>query len=67
MSSESAFKTSRETLLPTDDEHKPRVLSILGGKLTGYRATAQRVMGVLRRTLPTREKQADTRELKLGG
>ena len=67
VSSESAFKTSRETLLPTDDAQKPRVLSILGGKLTGYRATAQRVMGVLRRTLPQREKQADTRELVLGG
>jgi glycerol-3-phosphate dehydrogenase len=60
-----AFNRSRETQLPTDNEHMPRVLSVFGGKLTGYRATAGKVMSILRRTLPEREAIADTRKLKL--
>jgi glycerol-3-phosphate dehydrogenase len=51
-----AFNRSRETQLPTDNEHMPRVLSVFGGKLTGYRATAGKVMSILRRTLPERER-----------
>ena len=60
-----AFKRSREIHLSVDNEARPRVLSIFGGKLTGYRATAQQVMNVLRRTLPPAEARADTRELPL--
>jgi glycerol-3-phosphate dehydrogenase len=60
-----AFKRSRETQLPTDNEHEPRVLSVFGGKLTGYRATAEKVMSILCRTLPKREAIADTRKLEL--
>ena len=60
-----AFKRSRETQLPTDNEREPRVVSVFGGKLTGYRATAEKVMSILRRSLPEREAVADTRKLKL--
>ena len=56
---------SRETLLIPNDEHKPRLLSIYGGKLTTYRATAEKVMARLGASLPQRKKQADTRCLTL--
>ena len=60
-----AFSRSRETQLPVDDHTQPRVLSIVGGKLTGYRATAQKVMHTLQRTLPARTPRADTSTLAL--
>lgn len=60
-----AFKRSRETLLPADNKAKPRVVSIFGGKLTGYRATAQQVMRLLQRTLPHAEPLARTSEIPL--
>ncbi len=60
-----AFKRSRETRLEVDDVSHPRVLSILGGKLTGYRATAEKVIKRLSKTLPTRTPVANTRELPL--
>jgi len=60
-----AFKRSREVLLPIDDAHNPRVLSILGGKLTAYRATAERVLETLAPSLPKAERKADTSTLRL--
>ena len=60
-----AFKRSRETQLPVDNESNPRVLSIFGGKLTGYRATAEKVMKELKQSLPRRTPIASTREMKL--
>lgn len=60
-----AFTRTRETRLPIDDSTHPRVLSIVGGKLTGYRATAQKVMHRLRRSLPARKSRADTSTLIL--
>lgn len=39
-----ANRKPRETLLIMDAPKRPRVLSIYGGKLTAYRATAERVM-----------------------
>ncbi len=62
---DAAFKRTRETQLPVDDRTQPRVLSIVGGKLTGYRATAQKVMHCLRHTLPARKPRADTTTLAL--
>jgi glycerol-3-phosphate dehydrogenase len=59
------FKRSRETRLEVDDRHHPRVLSIFGGKLTGYRATAEKVIKRLRKTLPTRTPVANTSKLPL--
>lgn len=60
-----AFKRSRETQLPVDNSRNPRLLSIFGGKLTGYRATAIKVMQKLDATLPSASRIADTAELPL--
>ena len=59
------FARSRETRLEADDPHHPRVVAIYGGKLTGYRATAQRVMRLLHRTLPARKAVANSARLGL--
>lgn len=60
-----AFDRPRETVLHVDDETAPGVLTIYGGKLTAYRATAERVMERLAPVLPTRTPVADTRTLRL--
>lgn len=59
------FTRSRETVLHTDRPTRPRVLSIYGGKLTAYRATADKVMDGLAHSLPRRTPVADTRVLEL--
>ncbi|MEN8207095.1 MAG: FAD-dependent oxidoreductase [Pseudomonadota bacterium] len=64
-SNSTAFKRSRETQLPVNNSTHPRVVSIVGGKLTGYRAAAQKVMKLLQRTLPARTSRADTSALFL--
>ena len=64
-SREAATTRSRETQLPVDNARRPRVISVFGGKLTGYRATAERVMDCLRATLAPRPPRADTRSLML--
>jgi glycerol-3-phosphate dehydrogenase len=60
-----AFHRSRETHLIMDRPQCPRVLSIYGGKLTGYRATAAHVLARIASSLPARATRADTRTLKL--
>jgi len=60
-----AFSRPRGTLLLTDRDHKPRVLSIYGGKLTAYRAESDKVMARLAPSLPQRLRRADTRHLSL--
>jgi len=60
-----AFSRSRETGLSVDNAQQPRLVSIYGGKLTGYRATAQKVMRKLENTLPRRKVVADTAKLRL--
>jgi glycerol-3-phosphate dehydrogenase len=65
VSGNAVFARSRETRFETDDPRRPRVVSIYGGKLTGYRATAQHVMRLLHRTLPSRKPVADTTRLAL--
>ncbi len=62
---DSAFSRSRETILHTDRSEQPRVLTIYGGKLTAYRAAAERVMQRLLPSLPERSIIADTRQLPL--
>lgn len=64
-SGSAAFQRSRETQLPVDDMRAPRLVSIYGGKLTGYRATAHKVMHLLHRSLPSRKALADTARLPL--
>jgi glycerol-3-phosphate dehydrogenase len=59
-SDKKAFSRPREVMFAVDDEARPRVLSIMGGKLTTYRATAQDAMVRLAPSLPTKERRADT-------
>lgn len=58
-----AFSRSRDTRLHLT--HGSRVLSIYGGKLTAYRATATRVLRALSKQLPPCRAIADTAELIL--
>ncbi len=64
-SEQGAFHRSREVLYTVDDPHRPRVLSVMGGKLTTYRATAQSVMARLSPSLPAATPRADTAKLPL--
>jgi glycerol-3-phosphate dehydrogenase len=59
------FHRSRETLLHPDDPQHPRLITIYGGKLTGYRATAAKVMRLLKKSLPARVALADTAQVVL--
>jgi glycerol-3-phosphate dehydrogenase len=59
------FRRSREIMYVTDRRQNPRVLSVYGGKLTSYRADAQRALKQLSGTLPARQSIADTRKLRL--
>ena len=60
-----AFARPRETMYVTDRTHKPRLLSVYGGKLTGYRAAAEKALDTIRQSLPVRTLIADTRKLEL--
>ena len=60
-----AFHRPRETLCGTDAPEQPHLVSIYGGKLTGYRATAQKALALLRAVLPVRPGRADTATLQL--
>ena len=61
-----AFGRSRETVFRTDGPGVERYLAIYGGKLTGYRATAEKVLRRLAGALPERRPLARTDELRLG-
>lgn len=63
-SDEHAFGRSRETLLLWGDDHC-RLLSVYGGKLTAYRATAERVLAMLMKVLPSVSPVAKTSTLPL--
>jgi glycerol-3-phosphate dehydrogenase len=52
-------------MLITDRETRPRSLSIYGGKLTGWRATAEHVMQRIAGSLPERRARADTARLRI--
>lgn len=60
-----AFAKPRETVFVYDDEHSPRVVSILGGKLTAYRATAEKLMSAMVRVLPKKQRRYRTDKLQL--
>lgn len=60
-----AFHRSREVVLHLDRKVNPRLISIYGGKLTTYRATAEKVIRIAGGALPERSMVADTRTLKL--
>lgn len=60
-----AFHRSRETILQPDRADRPRLVSIYGGKLTSYRATADKLVRRLGASLPEPKPRADTRQLPL--
>ena len=60
-----ANRRTRETVLHTDRRQRPRVLSVYGGKLTSYRATAEKVVARLAASLPERRRLARTDEIPL--
>jgi glycerol-3-phosphate dehydrogenase len=63
--SQKAFDRSRETIFTTDRDPCPRVLGIYGGKLTGWRAAAARVLERIRPSLGGRPRRAATDQLVL--
>ena len=55
----------REVLLLPDDAQAARLVTVYGGKLTTYRATATRVLRLLARALQMAGARADTAALPL--
>ncbi|GAB2879340.1 FAD-dependent oxidoreductase [Microbulbifer echini] len=47
----SPFARSRESMICCDNERRPRILAVAGGKLTSYRATARKLAKKLQATL----------------
>jgi glycerol-3-phosphate dehydrogenase len=62
---QTAFDRSRETLYTMDREPRPRVLSVYGGKLTGWRAAAEQVMRRIADSLPASTPRGRTDQLIL--
>ncbi len=60
-----AFSRPRDVILHTDPGDPARLVSIYGGKLTTYRATAAKAMKKLAGALPRREAVADTGRIRL--
>jgi len=59
-----AFSRPRDCAFHLDPRH-PHLLSLYGGKLTGYRHTGQDVVAKVRQVLGARERKADTATLRL--
>ena len=59
------FERGRELIYAVDRGSKPRVLSLYGGKLTSYRADAEKALARIRASLPARARKADTARLPL--
>ncbi len=59
------FKRSRDVVLTLDDKNQPKVLTIIGGKLTVYRRTALKALNMLQPSLPAAQAIADTSRLTL--
>ena len=59
-----AFTRPRDCVFHWDENH-PRLLSLYGGKLTGYRHTGQDVVAKVEQALGSRTPKADTATLRL--
>lgn len=59
------FKRSRETVFEQNQADQPRVISIVGGKLTVYRQTAHEALQKLEGSLPKVKTIADTSRLAI--
>jgi glycerol-3-phosphate dehydrogenase len=55
----------RETTFAIDNPTRPRILTIFGGKLTAYRATAEKVLNSISPSLGVREGGVDTHSIRL--
>lgn len=55
----------RETTFAMDDSMHPRILTILGGKLTAYRATAEKVLKTISPSLGAPERVDGTQSIRL--
>ncbi|WP_455200312.1 glycerol-3-phosphate dehydrogenase/oxidase [Kaarinaea lacus] len=64
-SSDSPFSRVRDTRLLSNVDDRPRLVTMYGGKLTAYRSTAERVIQLIRGSLPQRKSRGDTRTLNL--
>lgn len=64
-SERAAFFRSRDTQLLLDDDAKPALAVLYGGKLTDYRATAAQVIQRLQATLGARDNARDTAQVRL--
>jgi glycerol-3-phosphate dehydrogenase len=64
-SQDNVFNRSREIHLQCDRPQKPRVVGIYGGKLTVCRATAQKVLRIVKPSLPIRAPKKDISQLSL--
>lgn len=64
-SKKNSFSRTRETIFKKDHKRKPRLVGIYGGKLTSYRATAEKTINILQNQLPKKSPLADTKNLKL--
>ncbi len=60
-----AFSRPRDTIFHTDQADDPRLVTIYGGKLTAYRATAEKLINEFKHVLPDRPAIADTKNLAL--
>ncbi len=60
-----AFNRPREVILSPNDPHRPSCVTIYGGKLTGYRSTADKVLSLVEACLPRAARKADTTTLTL--
>lgn len=61
----SAFARPREVLFEVDNEDCPRVISVMGGKLTTYHSTALAALARVKSSLPVKSRVADTSLLPL--
>jgi glycerol-3-phosphate dehydrogenase len=59
------FHRPRDTLIVCDAEQQPKVVNVVGGKLTAYRATAAKVVDTFAASLPARAARGDTARLRL--
>lgn len=60
-----ASSKSRETHFHENDPERPRVVSIYGGKLTSYRATAEKLLRRIKTVLPETTPLADTCSIEI--
>jgi len=60
-----ASSKSRETHFHENDPERPRVVSIYGGKLTSYRATAEKLLRRIKTVLPETTPVADTCSIEI--